>query len=184
MVNSIRVLRGNSTQVEIFPSKNQSETPPVQLIADESAQIFFFEVSTDRSRWQLEVRGEHHGTPRIPMALWESQRVLVIGLGCDLHFLSIDDGQTILQQTLADELYISDLAIDSADAHLAIATGRSLFLYKSVSDVVWAARDIATDGVTIREAGADMVIVACEDPGNETRIKRFEWDATTGKLRP
>jgi hypothetical protein len=182
-MNSIRVLRGISAHVEIFPSKKQSEIPPVQLIADQSPQILYFEVATDRSRWQFEVRGEHYGTPLIPMALWETQRALVIGLGCKLHFLSIDDGRTIAQQTLADELYISDLVIDSTHAQLVVATGRSLFLYRTASEVVWAVRDIATDGITIRETRPEMVVVVCEDPGDETSIKRFEWDAT-GNLRP
>jgi len=146
------------------------------LVADDSDQVICLEVATQSSQWQLQICGEHHGTPTIPMALWDAQRALVIGLGASLHFLRLDDGTVMAKQTLLDELYVSDLMVEATRSQLIVATGRSLLLYETASRLSWEARDIASDGVVIRETGPETVVVACEEPGDEVSIKRFEWD--------
>ena len=176
-MNTIQVVRGAETRVFIVPGRTACESAAVILEGEDGPpeQRICLDVTSRGSSWHLELRGHHYGSPCIPIVVWERQSCIVLGLGSRLVLLAAADGQVMVRHDIPDELYISDLLVESDGERLLVATARSLLAFDGPQNPSWEGRDIAEDGVSIQTASAGEAVVVCEDPGDIPSIKRLRF---------
>lgn len=129
--------------------------------------------------WTVELPLDMNGSPFREAALWPAASAVVVAGGPTIHFLSPESGAVVTTLLFDDDLF-GGLGPTAGDV-LYILGWRHVTAVDKTLAVRWVSRDVAVDGITLRDLDGDRILLSAEmdPPGGWINV---ELDAVTGRL--